>query len=236
MQRYFSNQKENNTYLLSKDDSFHIEKVMRMKLNDKIEVVDDKHVFVCKIKEFNPVKAEVAEEIKENHEMDKNIIVVQSMVNENKMDLILQKCTELGVTDFYVYKAVNSVVKVEEKSDKKIVRWQKIVKEASEQSKRNIIPKVHNIVNLKELCEIKADLKILLSVKEKTKNVKKVLQEHKGCDTIIIVVGPEGGFSSQEEEKLIENGFISTSLGSRVLRTETASIVFLSCINYEWMV
>jgi 16S rRNA (uracil1498-N3)-methyltransferase len=236
MQRYFSNNKENNIYTLSNDDSYHITKVMRMKLNDKIEIVDNMKTFICKIIAFNPVKSEIIEELQENNENIKKIIVIQSLVNENKMDLILQKCSELGMDIFIPFKAKNSVIKENDKIDKKVVRWQRIVKEACEQSKRNIIASVENPVNLEELCHINADLKILLSVNEMSKNIKNVLQKEKSYDTIIIVVGPEGGFTKDEEERLIAAGYIRTSLGKRVLRTETASIVTLSMINYEWMV
>jgi len=236
MQRYFSNDKIDDIYKLSKDDEYHIMKVMRMKLSDKIEIVDNKETFVCEIISLNPVKAKIIKKLEENNESSVKVIVVQSLVNENKMDLILQKCTELGAFAFYPFKAQNSVIKENNKVDKKIIRWQKIVKEASEQSKRNIIPEVRNIVDLEKLCHINADLKIILSVNEKTKNIKNVLQENKRYDTIIIVVGPEGGFTTIEEETLVKNGFIMASLGKRVLRTETASLAFLSMINYEWMV
>ena len=236
MQRYFSNIKEGNEYLLSSDDSYHIKKVMRMKISDKIEIVDNKKVYLCEIISFEPVKAKIINEIEEIHDNRSQIIIIQSLVNENKMDLILQKGTELGMTSFYGYKAINSIVKENDKSDKKIIRWQKIVKEASEQSKRNDIPSIGGIVDIKGLCELKADLKLILSVKEKSNTLKKVLQKNSNCDTMIIVIGPEGGFEDKEENKLIEQGFIPTTLGNRVLRTETASIACLSMINYEWMV
>ena len=236
MQRYFCNLMENNEYLLSNDDSYHIKKVMRMNISSKIEIVDNKNTFICEITSLNPVKAKVIEKISEYNENDLEITIVQSMVNENKMDFVLQKGTELGVSKFYVYKATNSVVKENGKNEKKILRWQKIVKEASEQSKRNIIPKVVDIVDIKELCQVSSTLKILLSVNEKAKNIKKVLKDNKKCDKIIIVVGPEGGFTSYEEKILQENGFIRTSLGGRVLRSETAGLVTVSMINYEWMV
>ena len=236
MQRYFSNLCSNNEYLLSSDDSYHIKKVMRMNLGEKIEIVDNRKVFICEIISFDPVKARVVNELNENNENDKEIILVQSLINETKMDYVLQKGTELGVNEFYAFKSKNSVIKENDKSNKKIVRWQKIVKEASEQSKRNIIPKVNDIVDINGLCKIKADVKILLTVNEMTKNIKKVLKEIKKYDTLIIVVGPEGGFTKQEEETLIKNGFISTSLGKRVLRTETAGMAIVSMINYEWMV
>ena len=95
---------------------------------------------------------------------------------------------------------------------------------------------VDDIVDIKALCNIDGDVKILLSVNENEKNLKKVLKENPKYDTIIIVVGPEGGFTEKEEDELIKNGYIRTSLGERVLRTETAGMVSLAMINYEWMV
>lgn len=236
MQRYFSNKLDKKGYLLSDDDIYHIKKVMRMNIGEKIEVVYHEKVFICEIVSLNPFEIIMINELEEYNESKKKVIVVQSLVNENKMDFILQKGTELGGYSFYGYKAVNSIIKENDKSEKKLLRWQKIVKEAAEQSKRNIIPEVVDIINLKELCKLEADLKIVLSVKEKSNVLKNVLQRNNGCDTIIIVVGPEGGFTTWEEEELNKNGFISASLGKRVLRTETASLMFLSCINYEWMV
>ena len=236
MQRYFSNQKVQNGFLLNEDDIYHIKKVMRMKIEDKIEVVYQNKVFLCEIISLDPLEIKSINEIEENHENLKKVFVVQSLVNENKMDYLLQKGTELGAYAFYGLKAKNSIIKENDKSDKKILRWQRIVKEASEQSKRNIIPKVFSIIDINELCKLEADVKIILSVKEKSNTIKKVLQMNKDCDTMIIVVGPEGGFTIQEEELLNNNGYISTSLGERVLRTETASLMALACINYEWMV
>ena len=236
MQRYFCNYNENNEYLLSNDDSYHILKVMRMNIHDRLEIVDNRNVYLCEIISINPVKAKIIKKIEEQHENERNIILVQSLVNENKMDYILQKGTELGINEFYALKVKNSIIKENNKSDKKINRWQKIVKEAAEQSKRNIIPKVHNIIDIKGLCGISGELKILLSVNEKEKSLKKVLKDNLKCDTLIIVVGPEGGFTKEEEEELLKNSYISTSLGSRVLRTETAGMVAIAMINYEWMV
>ena len=117
--------------------------------------------------------------------------------------------------------------------DKKIDRWQRIVKEASEQSKRNIIPEVKNVMNINELINYKADLKLICSTINDNK-LKNVIREHHNYDTIMLVIGPEGGFDPHEEEMFINNGFIPVSLGKRILRTETASLCALSQLNYEW--
>lgn len=236
MQRYFNNNRINNEFFMNEDDSNHIYKVMRMHLGDNIEVVCNSKTYICKIVSLDKiVRVNIIEELSENNELPIKVSICQSLVNEQKMDLILQKCCELGVYEVIPFKAKNCVVKENQKSDKKIVRWQRILKEASEQSKRNIIPAVHNIIDIDELIKLPYDLKILCSVNEFTQSIKKVFDEYKKYDTMIIVIGPEGGFSQEEENKLITNGFISVSLGKRVLRTETASIVALSYINYELM-
>lgn len=234
MQRYFCNEKNENKFILSSDDSYHIKKVMRMKIGDNIEIINNKILYICEIIDLNNlVIALIKKELDTYNEMDKKIILCQSLVNEQKMDLILQKGVELGIYEFIPFKAKNSVVKENDKSSKKVERWQRIVKEASEQSKRNIIPIVNKPITLNELKNVKYDLKLICSVNELTMSLKKVIQDNKSYDTMIIVIGPEGGFDPKEEKELIESGFISVSLGSRVLRTETASIVALSYINYE---
>ena len=235
MQRYFVNNINNNIFILNKDDSYHIEKVMRMKLNDLIEIIFNKELYICKIIEFNPVKVEIIEKKDFNNELTKKVTICQSLVKETKMDLILQKGVELGMYSFIPLNVKNCVIKIDKKDlDKKINRWQRIVKEASEQSKRNIIPKVYNVMDLDELFKLNYDLKIFCTVNEVSRSLKYVLQNNPNCDTMIIVIGPEGGFTKNEEKKLIEQGFISTSLGNLVLRTETAGICVLSMINYEY--
>lgn len=236
MQRYFCDNFKDNKFTLNKDDSYHITKVMRMKLADQIEIVYNNDVYLTKIMEFNPVVSLIIKKLDEYNELEKKITICQSLVKEGKMDLILQKSTELGAYCFIPLKTSNSIIKGNDKDfGKKVIRWQKIVKEASEQSKRNIIPKVKEVIDINELINLKYDLKILLTVNEMSMTLKKVLQKNKKYGNMIIVIGSEGGFTKEEESKLIANGFISVSLGNLVLRTETASLCTLSMIKYELM-
>ena len=238
MQRYFVNESNKNLdiFTLNEEDSYHIVKVMRYKVGEEIEIVYEKDVFVCEILELGKnVKCIIR---KTNHQIENdipNITIAQSLVKEQKMDYILQKSTELGVDKIIPISASRSVIKVNDKSDKKIDRWRKIVKEASEQSKRNKVPTITDIKKITELASCCYDYKILCSVNEVSMSLKKVLQNVSKSDTILFVIGPEGGFSNEEENIQINNGFISTSLGSRVLRTETASTFVLSIINYIFM-
>lgn len=234
MQRYFSNQKNNDILTLSKDDTYHIKSVMRMSKNDCIEVVYNEVMYVCSIIDFNPtVTAKILKENDEYNELKSNITIVQSLVKEQKMDYILQKATELGVNKIVPFEAIRSVVKKTKDDTKKIERWKKIVKEASEQSKRVVIPEISNIMSIKEIANLEGyDVKILCTVNETSQNLKKVLSNYNESDTMLFVIGPEGGFDPSEEKILMDNGFISTSLGKSVLRTETASSFIISAIRY----
>lgn len=235
MQRYF---KDTNLdiFELSSDDSYHITKVMRNKIGDKVEVVIDKNLYICEIINLdNLVTVKKLEEVECDSELPCHVTIAQSLVKEQKMDLILQKCCELGASEIIPINTTRSIVKLEKKETKKIDRWNKILKEASEQSKRVVIPKVNEIMDIKDLARLDYDIKILCSVNELSTSIKKVLSKDLNNVKIVLVIGPEGGFTDNEEKILMDNGFISTSFGNRVLRTETASLYALSIINYILM-
>lgn len=230
MQRYFSNLKKDNTLLLSMDDLYHIKTVMRMK-EDYIEVVYNNQLHICKLdKDYNAVIEKIIEEKKEKKH---KYILCVPILKEQKMSFVLQKATELGVDEIVPILTKRSMIKVEGKEDKKIIRWQKICKEASEQSKRLSIP---IITKIKSIDELNFDgLKIVCSTKEMQNSFKKVLKKEFSYDTIIMVIGPEGGLTFEEEKQLNENGFISVTLGKNILRVETVPIYLLSILNYEFM-
>ena len=116
--------------------------------------------------------------------------------------------------------------------DKKINRWMRIVKEASEQSHRVTIPKIEKIINMNELLNYKKQQNLICSLTDKTQPLEEYL--NKDTKEILFVIGPEGGFSNKEENFLIQNGFLPTTLGKRVLRVETAAIYVASIINYVY--
>ncbi len=236
MQRYFT-QEDSDTFPLSQDDSYHILKVMRLKKDDLVEVVSKEKLYICKIinSDNNIVTVRKVEEVKQDSELDCQVTIVQSLVKEQKMDFILQKCCELGVSRIIPLNTKRSIVKLDSKETEKIERWNKILKEASEQSKRVVIPTVSNICSIEDLVEEDYDIKILCTVNELSNDIKKVLSKDLNGARIVIVIGPEGGFEKEEEQTLIANGYVPTSLGKRVLRTETASLYALSIINYITM-
>ena len=236
MQRYFSDKLKDNKFKLRDDDVYHITRVMRMKSGDNIEVVCDEKVYLCCIDFVNgnlEVNAVDCYEKKVEKIIEKVLII--PLLKETKMDLILQKATELGVSKIIPVEMERSIIKLnKEKEDKKIERWMRIAKEASEQSMRVNIPVITEVKKLKEL-ENETGLKLVCSTKEKENTIKMFLQSHKSYDKINVVIGPEGGISPKEEEYLNSIGFKSINLGKNIMRVETVPLYILSVLNYENM-
>ena len=232
MQRYFAVDKN---LTLSNKDIHHIINVMRMKVNDKIQIVYNEEVFLCNIDSIlkKSINFSVVEKIDINNELNIKVTIAIPLVTEKKIDYILQKCTELGCHEFIIYESERSKVKVNEKINNKLDRWNLICKEAAEQSFRNYVPKVVGIRNIKSLSEKMFDLMIIGSTKKNKKTLKNLMQNSTNCDNIIIVIGPEGGLSEKEEDFLLNNGYIGASFGGAILRCETAPVFVMSAIKYE---
>ena len=222
---------------LEESDIRQLINVMRVKVGDKFGMVNKHTLYTCQITEV--FKKNISYEIinKENIEVKKDykVVLAVSIIKEQKMDFLLQKATELGVDEIIPLITERTVVKVDSKKDNKLNRWEKIVKESTEQSHRSFVPIIHDIIRIQDLINYKYDLKIFCNTTEMSKNIKKVLQDSKKSDTMVIVVGPEGGLTKNEIDLLNNNGFISTSLGENILRAETVPMYLLSVINYEFM-
>ena len=230
MQRYFIKNKD---MLLEESDIKHIKKVMRMNINDKIEVVYNNKLHICEITSLEPFNIKVIEKLDEDKKTKIELTVAVALVKEQKMDLILQKLTELGVSRIIPVSMERSIVKLDkERFNKKKVRWESICKEASEQSKRTNIPIIEDIKSIKDLTKEDADLKLVASTKEKEKLLNYYLQSIEDCAKIIMVIGPEGGISDKEEDILVSNGYNRVSFGNLIFRVETATIYVASIINY----
>ena len=233
MQRYFANINPDLTVKLSSDDEHHICHVMRMKKGDEIEVASEGKVFLCRIDSFNPLKVVVIHEIENDVEIKENITLLFALTKGDKTDLVLQKATELGVKNIALINTERTVVKYDNKDiAKKCIRFEKIMKEASEQSHRLCVPKLLGIFDLKNLPkEAFSDLNYVAYEKDASQTETMFSNLEKG-KSISILIGPEGGFSLQEIEMITKLGFIRTSLGKRILRAETAALYALSVIGY----
>ncbi|MGL5715152.1 MAG: 16S rRNA (uracil(1498)-N(3))-methyltransferase [Paraclostridium sp.] len=242
MDRFFVDKKninlENNTCIIEGEDVKHISKVLRCRVGEQLEVCDnDNHEYICEITDIDKsqVILNIVEKVDIQRESDLKIKVYQGLPKGPKMEMILQKLTEVGVDEIILVQTKRTVVKVDDKKeDKKIERWERIIYEAAKQSKRGKIPTLRGVLTFKEaLADMKEnDFNIAPYENERTKSIKQAI---KGVDinNIGIFVGPEGGFEETEIEAIEEIGGQSVSLGPRILRTETASLVASSIVLYE---
>lgn len=246
MQRYFipeNHWEEKNVYITG-GDAHHIIRVMRNSTGDGIICNHpDGSVAECKIERITQeqVVAQIIKWIEESVELPVHITIVQGLPKGDKLELTLQKGTELGATAFIPYTADRSIVHWDaKKKEKKQQRFSKIVKEASEQSHRNKVPEVHPVMPLKEVIPFVEgyDVKIFAHAEQaKAKDFHSLAHILKGtCEhaKIVICIGPEGGFSESEVALLKKHQFTSIRLGPRILRTETAALYALSSISYHF--
>ena len=219
-------------------DAHHIIDVLRMVPGDRLQVVaDDGISFVAEISVVgtNTVTVLAKEILRDSHEPDVRITLLQGLAKGEKMEFIIQKAVEIGVADIFPVAMTHSVVVLEpSKAEKKVERWQKIAEAAAKQSKRDSIPVVHEVVKLSQvLQEEKWDLLLVAYESENRVSLKEALQAHKEAKTVGVVIGPEGGLSTEEVEAAQQQGGIAVSLGRRILRTETAGLVAATAILYE---
>lgn len=242
MQRYFiqPNQFNDQSVNIIGDDVHHITKVLRSKAGDQIICSDglgkDALVKIDRI-ESDMIIGTVVSIIKDTRESDINVIIAQALPKADKMDLIIQKGTEIGVRSFIPFTSERTIVQLNEKKEqKRIERWMKIAKEAAEQAHRSIIPDILPVINWKQLLNKIANDNIKTFIayeQEDTKSLYEALEQNSEAKTILLVIGPEGGFSEKEIETATDMGAISISLGKRILRTETAGLVGAANIIYH---
>ncbi len=231
MQEYFAKDKKDNKLFLKQDDLYHIKNVMRMKENDEIIVVYEDTSYICNLNK-DLISCNIKEVFKENNSVD-NLIIYVPMLPDEKMSFIFKYLTQMGASEFIVVEYTHCKFKLPKKDyEKKLIRWNKIIKEASEQSYRTNIPLLEKIISYKDIESI-GDVNILCSLDNSdVKSICQVLTQDNCNDKISLVFGPEGGLSKEEESFLVEKNFIKTSLGNTVLRTEIVPVMISSIIKY----
>lgn len=234
MQQYFilENVTMDQEIHFNNEQAHHIKDVLRMKENSIVRVVNGEHqaAFATIFYDGKQVLGKVCELDETNNEMKCKITLCCGLIKKEKWDTVLQKCTELGVSKIVPFESSRTVVKAkEEKSSKKLERWQKIMLEASEQSKRNSVPTIMEPIAFKDIIQYSSDCNCVAyeDAKISGKKLKEVVHE----TSMTIVIGPEGGFSSEEVTYLMDKGYECISLGKRTLRAETAAMYVCSAID-----
>ena len=233
---------KNDNIIIDGDDVNHILNVLRMKKDDEIQVCNQVtgENYKARIMQYskNEIECKIEEKIGKSTESNVHITLFQGIPKFEKMELIIQKNTEVGVNNIVPVIMERTVVKLDEKvASKKLDRWQKIAEIAAKQSMRDIIPNVKSIIKTKEIGVDRYDV-VLVAYENEEHNMlkaelKKLESQNKQEYNIAIVIGPEGGISEKEIELLDEKNVKFVSLGKRILRTETAGLVMAGNILYE---
>jgi len=228
------NYKINNNMLeIYGEEAKHI-LVTRNNINDEIEVNE----YICKIISIDKtnIVCEIIGQAAKVGIPNTKITLYQALLKSDKMEYVIQKSVELGVSNIIPYKSKNVVVKVDEKdASKKTARWNKIALEAVKQCGRSDIVSVENVINFNQMKESLVEYdKVILAYENEKESLKKVINSLEKKEKIAIIIGSEGGFDFDEVEQILTNkNAVSVSLGSRILRAETASLNLISILMYE---
>lgn len=232
------------------DDAHHISRSLRMAAGEHITVCDmETFQYDCVLEQFRPeeVTARILSVTEISTEPWYRVHLYQALPKGDKLDAIIQKSVECGVFDVTVFESENCVAKSKSDTEaKKSERRQRIALEAAKQSGRGRIPQIYPTVSFDEMLSraVQADVALFCYEAEKNISLKQALQSalkdcrlaqrgEQGGRSISVIIGSEGGFSSREAEAAVKAGCISVSLGTRILRTETASGFVLGCLSYE---
>ena len=245
MYKFFvaDNQIKNGEAKIIGEDVKHIKNVLRLNTGEKI-IICNKDACISYDSNIETIsKEEVVCRIITKSEIETepivNVDIYQGLPKADKMEYIIQKASEIGVKNIYPVDLERCVVKLDKKdAEKKVARWNKIAEAAAKQSKRDYIPQVKEVINLENICKNipNYDIILLAYENEESNTIKTELQKIEKDDNISIgvVIGPEGGLAEKEVNTLITAGAKCITLGKRILRAETAPIVVLSDIIYEF--
>ena len=224
-----------NAYIKGSDVN-HIVNVLRMKVGEELLIsVKGDWDYLCKIEKTSSDRVDLKVlESMEQRELPVKITLLQGIPKSDKLEMIIQKAIELGVSEIIPVKTKRVVVKIDEKKvDTKVNRWNAIAESAAKQSKRSIIPKVHEPMSIDNALEIVKDFGVKLIPYENADGIdktRKILDNMDKTKNIAVFIGPEGGFEESEVERIKNSGFEVITLGKRILRTETAGLALLSNI------
>lgn len=237
MNRFFINElADSRNTIIDLEDIKHISKVLRLDIGDEIEIVDEKNKeYIMKIVEIEKsvIHLENIKKIDIQREDDVKIVLYQGIPKGSKMDDICKQITQVGIYEIVPVKFKRCVATDINKN--KIERLQKIIDEASKQSKRTVIPEIKQVLTFKQMVQelSKNDKNIVFYEDERQKSIREFVKGIENIKKIGIIIGPEGGISEEEIQQLKEVEVDILTLGNRILRTETASIVAKSILTYE---
>lgn len=241
MRRFFVPPEEfsKDIILISGPDAHHLKNVLRLKAGDQVIVFDgcgSEYLAAILAVDRETVRISLQMPVPQSKTEQLRISIGQALLRSQKMDLVMQKITELGAHAVYPFTCRRSVPIVSSRHmEEKRARWERISIAASKQCGRNILPSVHPVQPFSSvLAALQGyDLKLILWEKTSDINLKSVLAESLNQKMVCALIGPEGGFSDSEFDESVKAGFVPVGLGKHILRAETATLAIMSIIRYE---
>lgn len=243
MQRFFVQpyqiEEENHCIHITGSDVNHIKNVLRMKTGEELWISDgNEKEYHCRIEEIgSEVLLHILYAQEPDYELPNKIYLFQGLPKADKMELIIQKAVELGACAVIPVATRRCVVKLDDKkASKKVARWQQIAESAAKQSKRMLVPRIHEVMTYKQALDFAGELDVRLIPYELAKGMKEtkeIIGNIRPGQSVGIFIGPEGGFEEEEVSAAIEAGAHPITLGKRILRTETAGLAILSVLMFQ---
>lgn len=247
--RFFVEKKDigHNDVVIRGQDYKHIAYSLRLEAGDRIAVCSpdqqNKFEYIVCLEDFskNEVSGKIMERRKSKAEPDVEIHLAQALPKDKKMEQVVRRSTEIGLTELIPLQTKRTIKKLKGKKEQiRVKRWQRIAREAAKQARRGLIPRIRSVATLKELMAVSVEYDLILipATGENNQPIKKVLGSPVAKEIpqkVLIIIGPEGGFSEQEVDTVRQkkNAF-SVNLGPRIMRTETAGPVVLALVLYEF--
>ena len=220
-------------------DVNHIRNVLRMRADEEVLIADGQGAeYRCKLTDLgeNEVRAQILWKLDGNAELASAVTLFQGLPKSDKMDLIVQKCVELGVDRIVPVSTKRAVVKLDAKKEQtRLKRWNTISESAAKQSGRGVIPEVSGVMTFGKALEEAKKLDVLLIPYERAENMaetRRVMGSIQPGQSVGIFIGPEGGFEESEVEEAVAAGAQAITLGKRILRTETAGLAVMAMLGY----
>jgi 16S rRNA (uracil1498-N3)-methyltransferase len=216
----------------------HLSRVLRARPGDIVVLFDEEGTkYTARVEEVSAEATTLARLDRTPGEGRKTRIgLAQALLKAKTMDFLVQKAAELGLAEFFPVAAVRSISKLEEKSLRKIERWEKIAREASKQSRLGWPFRIHAPLSLAEFLEDPLPEAALFLSERQGRLLRDVLRADRGCApaSAVVLVGPEGGWTSEEEGTIAGRGYEAVSLGRSVLRAETAALSAAALLSHYW--
>ncbi len=226
------------------EEHHHLRKVARISLKDEVWLFDEygSH-YLARVEEIRKERTRLVILEKQDVSSPKvKITLAQALIKSKRMDSIIQKATEFGVTTLIPVITARTVVRIEGKTEKKLDRWNNVLRAAAKQSHISFLPSILSPMTLEKLVKERDEVKKLVLSENTGKYMRDIILQGVGSrgkkeeppSSVIMLVGPEGGWTDEEERCILDHGYEAVSLGKQILRTETAALSSLAMISHFW--